>query len=174
MWELDNKKGWASKNGCLRTVVLEKTWGSLGQQGDQTSQSERKSTLNIHWKDWCWSSNTLATWCKELTHWKRSWYWERLKAEGDGGERDQDGWMASLKGREFEQTPGDGEGQGILVCCSPWGPKESDTTERLNNKEWREQAGAAKRKFLKSVKVGKNKGKLILLCKYSRLSLSRR
>ena len=38
----------------------------------------RKSVLNIHWKDWCWSwnSNTLATWCKELTHWKRPWSWE--------------------------------------------------------------------------------------------------
>ena len=43
---------------------------SLGQQGDQTSQSWRKSTLNIHWKDWCWSwsSNTLATWCEEPIH----------------------------------------------------------------------------------------------------------
>ena len=35
---------------------------------------------------------------------------------------------------EFEQTPGDGEGQGSLACCSPWGHKESDTTEPLNNK----------------------------------------
>ena len=46
----------------------------------------KKSVLNIHWKDWCWSwnSNTLATWCKELTHWKRPWCWERLEAgEGD-------------------------------------------------------------------------------------------
>ena len=44
---------------------------------------------DIHWKDWCWSwnSNTLATWCEELTHLKRPWCWERLKAggEGDGG-----------------------------------------------------------------------------------------
>ena len=40
----------------------------------------------MHWKDWCWSwnSSTLATWCKELTHWKRPWCWERLKARGDG------------------------------------------------------------------------------------------
>ena len=35
-------------------------------------------------------------------------------------------------GREFEQTPGVGDGQGSLVCCSPWGHKESDMTERLN------------------------------------------
>ena len=40
-----------------------------------------------------------------------------------------------LNGHEFEQTPGDGEGRGSLACCSPWGLKESDTTERLNNNE---------------------------------------
>ena len=61
-----------------------------------TSPSWRKSVLNIHWKDWCWgwNSNTLATWCKELTHWKRPWCWERLKARGEG-DSGWDGWMAS-------------------------------------------------------------------------------
>ena len=54
-----------------------------------TSQSQRKSALNIHWKDWCWSSNTLATWCEELSHWKRPWCWERLRAGGEEGSR---GW----------------------------------------------------------------------------------
>ena len=43
------------------------------------------------------------------------------------------GWHHQLNGYEFEQAPGDGEGQGSLVCCSPWGHKESDTTEQLNN-----------------------------------------
>ena len=42
------------------------------------------------------------------------------------------GWHHRLDGRKFEQAPGDGEGQGSLVCCSPWGCKELDTTERLN------------------------------------------
>ena len=53
--------------------------------------------LNIHWKDWFWSwnSNTLTTWCKELTHWKSPWCWERLRAE-EGDDRGWDGWMASL------------------------------------------------------------------------------
>ena len=62
----------------------EDSWESLGLQGDPTSPSSRKSVLNIHWKDWCWSwnSNTLATWCEELTHLKRPWCWERLKAGG--------------------------------------------------------------------------------------------
>ena len=65
---------------------------------DQTSQSKRKSVLNIHWKDWCWSwnSNTLAILCEELTHWKRPWCWERLKVGGEGDDRGWDGWMASL------------------------------------------------------------------------------
>ena len=56
-----------------------------------------KSVLNIHWRDWCWSwnSNILATWCKELTHWKRPWCWERLKAGGERDNRGWDGWMAS-------------------------------------------------------------------------------
>ena len=97
MWELDNQKGWAPKNWCHKNVVLQKTWGSLGQQGDQTSQSYRKSTLNINWQDWCWnwSSNTLATWCKELTHWKRPWCWQRLKAGREGDDTRWDDWKAT-------------------------------------------------------------------------------
>ena len=52
----------------------------------------------IHWKDWCWSwnSDSLATWCEELTHLKRSWCWERSKIGGEGDDRGWDGWMASL------------------------------------------------------------------------------
>ena len=61
-------------------------------------KSYKKLTLNTHWKDgcWNWSSNTLATWCEQLTDWKRPWYWERLKAEGEEGDRGWHGWMASL------------------------------------------------------------------------------
>ena len=57
----------------------------------------RKSVLNIHWKDWCWSwkSNTLATWCEELTRLKRPWCWERLKVGGKGHHRGWDSWMTS-------------------------------------------------------------------------------
>ena len=73
----------------------EDSWESFGLQGEPTTQSYRKSVLNIHWKDWCWSSNTLSTWCEELTHWKRPWCWERLRAGGEGDDRVSDGWMAS-------------------------------------------------------------------------------
>ena len=82
----------------LNCGVGEDSWESLGLQGDPTSPSRKRSILSIHWKDWCWSwdSNTLATWCKELTHWKRPWCWERLKAGGEGDDRGWDGWTASL------------------------------------------------------------------------------
>ena len=56
----------------------------------------KESALGVHWKEWCWSFNTLANWCKKLTHWKRPWYWERLKTEGEWDDRGWDGWMASL------------------------------------------------------------------------------
>ena len=90
MWELDHKESWAMKNRCFWTVVLEKTLESpLDLQGDKTSQSRRKSVLNIPQKDWgwSWSSNNLATWCEELTHWKRPWCWGKIEG------RKRRGWQ---------------------------------------------------------------------------------
>ena len=80
----------------LNCGVGEDCWESLGLQGDPTSPSERRSVLGVHWKDWCWSwnSNTLATWCEELTHLKRPWCSEKLRAGGEGDDRGWDGWMA--------------------------------------------------------------------------------
>ena len=77
----------------LNCGVGEDSWVSLGLQRDPT----RKSVLGVHWKDWCWTwnSNTLATWWEELTHLKRPWCWERLKAGGEGDDRGWDGWIAS-------------------------------------------------------------------------------
>ena len=74
------KKAWAQKNWCFWTVVLEKT---LESRLDCKEIQPVRPKGNIHWKVWCWSwnSNTLATWYKELTHWKRPWCWERLKVE---------------------------------------------------------------------------------------------
>ena len=98
MWELDYKESWVPKELMLLNCgVGEDSWGSLGLQGDPTSPSWRRSVLGVHWKDWCWSwnSNTLATWWEELTHWKRPWCWERLRAGGERDDRGWDGWMAS-------------------------------------------------------------------------------
>ena len=120
---------------CDEKLITEHSWESLGQQGDPTSPSERKSVLNIHWKDWCWSwnSNTLATWYEELTHWKRPWCWERLKVGGEGDYRRWDGWMASLTQWtwvwvNFRSCWWTGK-PGVL---QPWGSKESDMPEQLN------------------------------------------
>ena len=88
----------------LNCGVGENSWESLGLQGANQSILKEmspflneQSVLNVHWKDWCWSwsSNSLATWCEELTHWKRPWCWERLKVGGEGDNRGWDGWMAS-------------------------------------------------------------------------------
>ena len=98
--------------------------------------SSKTSTLS--WKDWCWSwsSNTLATWCEELIHWKRLWCWERLKTKGEAGSRGSlFKWHHQLNGHEFEQTPGESWGQRSLVCCSPEKScKKLDTTRWLNNR----------------------------------------
>ena len=65
----------------------------------------------------------------------RPWCWTRLRAGGEGATEDEmvGWWHHWLSGHELEQTLGDGEGQGSLACCSPWGHKEPDTTEWLNN-----------------------------------------
>ena len=71
-----------------------------------------------YWKDWCWSwnSNTLATWCEELTHWKRPSCWERWKVGGEGDNRGWDDWMASLTPWAwFEQALEVSDGQGSLA-----------------------------------------------------------
>ena len=97
MWELDYKESWAPKNWCFWTVVLEKTlavpW--TARRSNQSILKEINPEYSTEALCWSWNSNTLATWFKELTHWKRPCYWERLKA-GEGDDRQWDGWMASL------------------------------------------------------------------------------
>ena len=59
---------------------------------------------------------------------------EKIESRKRRGQQDEMvGWYQHLNGHEFEQASGDGEGQGSLECCGPWGCKESDTTEQLNN-----------------------------------------
>ena len=81
-------------------MVLEKTLESPldCKEIQSVNPKGNQPWVFIHWKGWCWSwsSNTLATWCKDLTHWKRPWCWERLKAGREGDNREWDGWMASL------------------------------------------------------------------------------
>ena len=85
-WRIDALELWSWRR------LLRVLW--TAQRSNQSILKEMN--LNIHWKDWCWSSSTLVTWCEELTHWKSSWYWERLKAKGEEDGRGWDGWMVSL------------------------------------------------------------------------------
>ena len=103
-WTLKKAEHWriiAFELWCWRRL-LRVPW--TARRSNQSIQ--RKSALNIHWRDWYWgwrdwldwywSSNTLATWCEELTHLKRPWCSERLKTGGEGDDRGWDGWIASL------------------------------------------------------------------------------
>ena len=135
MWELDHKESWAPKNWCFWTVVLEKTLKSpLGCKEIQPVHPQRNQCwISIGRTDVEAETNTLATWCEEPIHLKRPWFWERLKAGGEGVTEDEMvGWHHWLDGHDCEQATGIGVGQGSLACCSPWGCKESDTTEWLN------------------------------------------
>ena len=85
---------------CFQTVTLEKTLESpLDRKEIKPVNPKGHATLNIHWRDWCWSwnSNTLATQCEESTHWKRPRCQDRLKAGRERGNRGWDGWMASTQ-----------------------------------------------------------------------------
>ena len=92
------KKSWAPKNWCFWTVALEKTLESplgskeiepVNSNGNQSwifiGRTDAEAEAPILWPPWC----------KELTHFKRPWCWERLKMEGEGDNRGGDGWMAS-------------------------------------------------------------------------------
>ena len=100
MWELDYKESWAPKNWCFWTVVLEKTLESVldckevqpvNPKGNQAwifiGRADTEAETPILWPP---DAN------KELTHWKRPWTWERLKAGGEGDNRGWDSWIASL------------------------------------------------------------------------------
>ena len=100
MWEWDYKENWAQKNWVFWTVVLEKTLEGPLDRKEIKPANPKGSHLNIHWKDWRWSSNSSATWCKEPTHWKRPWCWKRLRAR-EGGNRGLDSWMASSTQRTW-------------------------------------------------------------------------
>ena len=136
MWELDHKESWALKNLCFWTVVLEKTLESpldckeikpINSKGNQSWISIGRTDAES------WSSNTLATWWEELTHWKDPDAGKVWRQEEKGMTEDEMvGWHHWPNGHEFEQGPGDGDGQGGLVCCNPWGYKESEMTEQLS------------------------------------------
>ena len=105
MWELDYKESWVPKNWCFWTVMLEKTLESpldckeiqpLHPKGNQSWLFIGRTDVEAK------NSNPLDTWCKELTHWKRPWCWERRREEKETTEDEMVGWHHRLNGHEFE------------------------------------------------------------------------
>ena len=156
MWELDCEEGWALKNWCFWTVVLEKTLESpldckeiqaVYSEGDQPwdffGRNDAKAETPILWpphaKSWLIGKDSDAG---------RDWGQEEKGMTED----EMAGWHHWLDGHESGWTPGAGDGQGGLACCDSWGCKESDTTERLNWTElnWMEIYGLKNLKYLLS------------------------
>ena len=136
MWELDYEESWAPKNWCFWTVVLEKTL---------ESPLDCKEIQPVHPKgnqSWIFIGRTDAEaetptlWPPDVKNWliwkdpdaRKDW-----RQEEKGMTKDEMvGWHHRLNWHEFEQALGAGDGQGSLVCCSPWGHKKLDMTEQLN------------------------------------------
>ena len=136
MWELDYKESWEPKNWCFWTEVLEKTLESplhckeiqpVHPKGNQswifTGRTDAEAETPIFWppdgKSWLiWKAPDAG----------KDWRQEEKGMTED----EMVGWHHWLSGQKFEWTLGVGDGQGGLVCCSPWGCKELDMTERLN------------------------------------------
>ena len=136
MWELDYKESWVLKNWCFWTVVLEKTLESplyckeiqpVHPKSDQSwvfiSRTDVEAETPILWppheKSWLILKDPDAG---------KDWRQEEKGTTED----EMIGWHHRLNGHGFRWTPGVGDGQGGLVCCSSWGRKESDMTEWLN------------------------------------------
>ena len=140
MWELDYKESWVLKNWCFRTVVLENTIKSpldfkeiqpVNPKGNQSWIFTGRTDVE---------AETPVLWPPDVKNWL---IWKDPDAGKDWRREEKGttkvemvGWHHWLNGHEFEQTLGDGDGQGSLACCSARGPKESDTTERLNRTNW--------------------------------------
>ena len=136
MWELDCEEGWAPKNWCFWTMVLEKTLESpldckeiqpVHSDGDQLwdffGRNDAKAEAPVLWpphaKRWFIGKDSDAG---------RDWGQEEVGTTED----EMAGWHHGHNGRESEWTPWDGDGQGGLVCCDSSGRKELKTTEWLN------------------------------------------
>ena len=112
------------------TCIMHPTWA-----GD-LFQSWRKSVLNIHWRNGCWSWNSII-WPPDMKNWLigkdlnavKDW---RQEEEKGMTEDKMVGCHHQLERHEFEQASGVGNGQGSLACCCPWGQKKLEMTEQLN------------------------------------------
>ena len=137
MWELDHKENWAQKNWCFLTMVLEKTLQSpldckeiqpINPRGNQSwifiERTDAEAEAPIHWP-----LDAKSRLIRKDPDVGKDWRQEEKGMTED----EMVGWHHWLNGHESEQTPGDDEGRGSLEGSSPWGHKELDMTEQLNN-----------------------------------------
>jgi len=136
MWELDHKQDWMPKNWCFCTVVLEKTLESslnneeikpVNPKGNQSwifiGRIDAEAEAPV-----LWLPDAKSRLIGKDPDARKDW-----RQEEKGMTEDEIvGWHHQLNRNEFEHAPGDGERQGNLACCSPWGCKELDMTEQLN------------------------------------------
>ena len=131
-------ESWTTKNAEHWRINAFELW--CWRRPSRVHWTARKSNQSILKKinpeysleGWCWSwnSNTLATWCEELTHWKRPWCWERLKAKEEGNRGWDSGWHHCLSG---DTNFGRSWRTGKPGTLTPLGHKESDMTQQLKN-----------------------------------------
>ena len=134
MWELDCEEGWAPKNWCFWTVLLEKTLESpLDCKDIQLVHPKRNDSWIFIGRTDAKAETPILGHLMPPFHLKRPWCCEYWRQEEKGMTEDKMvGWHHQLNGHEFEWTLGVGNGQEGLSCCNPWGCKELDMTERLN------------------------------------------
>ena len=124
------------KNQCLQTLALAKT-------PENPLDSKEIKPVNLKGdQSWIFTGRTDVEaeapvfWSSDVNRWLTGKVPDAGKDRGQKKRVSEDemaGWHHRCNGHELGQTPGNGEGQGGLVCCSPWGHKESEMTERLNN-----------------------------------------
>ena len=135
IWELDYKESWVPKNQCFWTVVQKTLESPLDCKGIQPVNPEgNQSWIFIGRTDI--KAEATIFWPLDAKKW---FIWKDPDAGKDWGQEEKGmtedemvGWYHQCDGHEFERALGVGDGQGSLLCCSPWGHKESDTTEWLH------------------------------------------
>ena len=131
MSELDHKEGWVPNNWCFWTVVLEKILESPLNCKEIRPDDPKGNQPCIFIGRIDAQAEAPILWPPDVKSWliikdldaRKNWRKEKGTTEDE-----MVGWYHRLNGHDFEQTPGDSEGQGSLVCCNSWGQKESDTT----------------------------------------------
>ena len=157
MWELDCKEGWAPKNGCFQTVVLEKSLESSSERkeiklvnptGNQLWIFVRRTDAEVE-TPILWPPDAKSQFIGKDPVCGKDWRQEEKGTTVD----ERVGWHNQLNRHEFEQAPRDGEGQGSLACCSTWCRKQLDTTEWMNNNNNNESHGYVKYSTRNTVNV---------------------